>query len=58
MLRDLIRPEPYYWLGELCDHEGDTHQAAHYYSIALNVSPTFRPAREALMQLGRMSPEW
>ena len=57
MVRDLTRPEPYYWLGALCDQEGDTRQAAHYYSIALNVSPTFRPAREALIHLGRMSPE-
>jgi two-component system, OmpR family, alkaline phosphatase synthesis response regulator PhoP len=57
MVRDLTRPEPYYWLGALCDQEGDTRQAAHYYSIALNVSPTFRPAREALIHLGRVSPE-
>ena len=57
MVRDLTRPEPYYWLGVLCDQEGDTRQAAHYYSIALNVSPTFRPAREALIHLGRVSPE-
>ena len=57
MLRDLTRPEPYYWLGALRDQEGDTRQAAYYYYIALNVSPTFRPAREALIHLGRMSPE-
>ena len=57
MLRDLARPEPYYWLGVLCDQEGDTRQAAHYYYMALDVSPTFRPAREALMKLRRVSPE-
>ena len=57
MVRDLTRPEPYYWLGALCDQEGDTRQAAHYYYMALDVSPTFRPAREALMKLRRVSPE-
>ncbi len=57
MLRDLARPEPYYWLGVLCDQEGDTRQAAHYYYIALDISPTFQPAHEALIHLGRMSPE-
>jgi DNA-binding response OmpR family regulator len=57
MLRDLTRPEPYYWLGVLSDNDGDARQAAHYYYMALDVSPTFRPASEALMKLGRMSPE-
>ena len=57
ILRDLMRPEPYYWLGVLYDNDGDTRQAAHYYDMALAVSPTFRPAREALMKLERMSPQ-
>jgi DNA-binding response OmpR family regulator len=57
MVRDLTRPEPYYWLGVLSDNDGAARQATHYYSMALDVSPTFRPAREALMKLGRMSPE-
>ena len=57
MVRDLTRPEPYYWLGALCDQEGDTRQAAHYYYIALDINPTFWPAREALIQLGQISPE-
>jgi DNA-binding NtrC family response regulator len=54
MLRDLMRPESYYWLGVLCDNEGDTRQAAHYYYMALDVSQTFEPAREALQRLGRL----
>ena len=57
MLRDLARPEPYYWLGVLSDNDGNARQATHYYDMALDVSPTFRPAREALMKLGRVSPE-
>ena len=54
MLRDLARPEPYFWLGVLCEDEGDTRQAAHYYYMALDVSQTFQPAREALQRLGRL----
>jgi DNA-binding response OmpR family regulator len=57
MLRDLARPEPYYCLGVLSDNDGDARQATHYYYMALDISPTFRPAREALMKLGRISPE-
>ena len=57
MLRDLARPEPYYWLGVLSYNDGNARQATHYYDMALDVSPTFRPAREALMKLGRRSPE-
>jgi len=53
MLRDLTRPEPYYWLGYLYEDEGDTRQAAHYYYMALDVNQTFQPAREALQRLGR-----
>jgi DNA-binding response OmpR family regulator len=54
LLRDPARPEPYYWLGVLCEHEGDTRQAAHYYYMALDVSHRFQPAREALLRLGRI----
>jgi TolA-binding protein len=57
MLRARARPEPYYWLGVLSDNDGDARQATHYYDMALDVSPTFRPAREALMKLGRIRPE-
>jgi IS1 family transposase len=56
LLRDRTRPEPYCRLGVLSDHDGDTRQAAHYYSLALEVNPTFQPAREALMKVGRMNP--
>jgi len=54
MVRDLTRPEPYYWLGYLCEDEGDTRQAAHYYYMALDFNHTFQPAREALQHLGRL----
>jgi DNA-binding response OmpR family regulator len=57
ILRDLTQPEPYYWLGVLSDHDGNSRQAAHYYYMALAVNPTFQPAREALIKLGRMSPK-
>jgi DNA-binding response OmpR family regulator len=53
MLRDATRPEPYYWLGFLYESEGDTRQAMHYYSMALEVHHTFQPAREALALLER-----
>ena len=52
LLRDLTRPEPYYWLGFLYESEGDVRQAAHYYYLALDASLTFRPARDALTRLG------
>ncbi len=55
MLRELMRPEPYYRLGSLSEEEGDMRQAAHYYYMALDVRPTFQPAREALVRLGRMN---
>ena len=57
IMRDLAQPEPYYWLGVLSDHDGNSRQAAHYYYMALAVNPTFQPAREALIKLGRMSPK-
>ena len=53
MLRDATRPEPYYWLGFLCESEGNIRQAVHYYSMALEVHHTFQPAREALTLLER-----
>lgn len=57
MLRDLGRPEPYYWLGYLCEAEGDSRQAAHYYYMALDVYHTFQPARDALARLGVSLPQ-
>ncbi|HKA53078.1 MAG TPA: response regulator [Candidatus Binatia bacterium] len=56
MLRDLTRPEPYYWLGYLSEMEGDTRQAVRYYYLACEVNHTFQPALEALTGLGRISP--
>jgi DNA-binding NtrC family response regulator len=57
MLRDPTRPEPYYWLGYLCEIESDTRQAVHYYYMVLDVDHTFRPALDALTCLGRIKPE-
>ena len=54
MVRDLTRPEPYYRLGVLCENEGNIRQAVHYYYMAVDVSQTFQPAREALQRLGRI----
>jgi len=54
LLRDLTRPEPYYWLGFLYESEGDIRQAAHYYYLALDANQTFQPARDALKRLGRI----
>src|SRR5262245_7672822 len=41
LLRDLTRPEPTYWLGVLCEKEGDMRQAVHYYYMALDANHTF-----------------
>jgi DNA-binding response OmpR family regulator len=57
MLHDPGRPEPYYWLGYLCEDEGDPRQASHYYYMALDVSHTFQPALDALTRLGRINPK-
>jgi Response regulator containing CheY-like receiver, AAA-type ATPase, and DNA-binding domains len=54
LLRDITRPEPCYWLGVLCENEGDTRQAVHYYYMALDADFTFQPARDALTRLGRI----
>jgi DNA-binding NtrC family response regulator len=54
MMRDLTRPEPYYRLGELFEAGGNTREALHYYSMALEARPTFAPAHEALKRLGHV----
>jgi len=54
MLRDLARPEPYYWLGYLCEFEGDLRQATHYYCMAREANHTFQPALDALRCLGQL----
>ncbi len=57
MLHDPGRPEPYYWLGYLCEAEGDSRQAVHYYYMACDVYHTYQPARDALTRLGAISPK-
>lgn len=56
MLHDPRRPEPYYWLGYLCEAEGDSRQAAHYYYMAREAKLTYQPACDALTRLGVTSP--
>jgi DNA-binding NtrC family response regulator len=51
MMRDVIRPEPYYWLGQISELEGDKRRATQYYSLALDASADYQPADEALKRL-------
>jgi len=55
MLRDLARPEPYYWLGSMSEEEGDLRQAAQYYYMARSADLAFQPALDALVRLGRVN---
>jgi FixJ family two-component response regulator len=55
MLRDENRAEPYYWLSELCEAQGDMREALYYYCRALDAGPTFQPARKALHCLKRLA---
>ena len=52
MLRDLTRPEPYYYLGEFYESAGDLNQAVQYYYSALDARNSFEAARLALKRLG------
>ena len=54
ILRDGKRPEPYYWLTEVCENQGNVREALHYYCRALDVGPTFQPARKALSRLRQL----
>jgi DNA-binding NtrC family response regulator len=36
MVQAADRPEPYYWLGNLCETEGDQKRAAQYYYMAVS----------------------
>jgi DNA-binding response OmpR family regulator len=56
MLRDATRPEPFYWLGYLCEKEGNFRQAAHYYYLACEVDHSFQLALDGLSRLGRLPP--
>jgi DNA-binding response OmpR family regulator len=54
MMRDRSRPEPYYQLGRLCEHDERVPHAVQYYYMALEAQPNFEPARTALIRLGRI----
>jgi len=51
MMREVTRPEPYYWLGHISELEGDKRRAIQYYSLALDASVDYQPADEALKRL-------
>jgi DNA-binding NtrC family response regulator len=54
MMREVTRPEPYYWLGYISEAEGDNRKAMQYYRLTLDADQTFEPAREALKRLGQL----
>jgi DNA-binding NtrC family response regulator len=54
MMREVTRPEPYYWLGYVSEAEGDKRRAMQYYSLALDASQTFQPAHDALKRLAHV----
>jgi DNA-binding NtrC family response regulator len=46
MMRDVMRPQPYYQLGQISELEGDKRKAMQYYSLALDASADYsRPVR-------------
>jgi DNA-binding NtrC family response regulator len=51
MIREVARPEPYYWLGYISELEGDKRRAMQYYSLALDANDNYQPADEALKRL-------
>jgi len=54
MSRAFDRPEPYYWLGCLCEGEGEQKRAIQYYYMAVSANRTYEPAVEALKRLGKI----
>ena len=54
MARAADRPEPYYWLGYLCEAEEDPKRALQYYYMAFSASKTYEPAVAALKRLGKI----
>jgi len=54
MSRAFDRPEPYYWLGHLCEKEKDEKRAVEYYYMAVSADRSYEPAVEALKRLGKI----
>jgi CheY-like chemotaxis protein len=54
MARAFDRPEPYYWLGYLCEGEGEQKRAIQYYYMAVSANRAYEPAVEALKRLGKI----
>jgi CheY-like chemotaxis protein len=54
MARAFDRPEPYYWLGYLCEGEGEQKRAIQYYYMAVSANYAYEPAVEALKRLGKI----
>jgi DNA-binding NtrC family response regulator len=54
MSRAFNRAEPYYWLGQLCEEEGDEKRAVQYYYMAVSADRTYEPAVDALKRLGKI----
>jgi FixJ family two-component response regulator len=55
MLRDENRAEPFYWLSEFYEAQGDMREALHYYCRALDAGPTFQPSCKALGRLKKLA---
>jgi DNA-binding NtrC family response regulator len=45
MIREVARPEPYYWLGYVAEAEGDKRRAMQYYSIGTGRERRLRASR-------------
>ena len=54
MLLSLDRPEPYYWLGVLCENDGDEKRAVQYYYMAITADHSYDAATTALKRLGKL----
>jgi predicted Zn-dependent protease len=54
MARAFDRPEPYYWLGYLCEGEGEQKRAVQYYYMAVSANHAYEPAVDALKRLGKI----
>ena len=54
MVRDLLRPEPYFQLARRAEEDDDVRQAVQYYFMALDADRTYQPAEDALKRLGKL----